>query len=107
MVEFIYIDYHFQIKCCEGLFLDGTTAAHDDRCYWLFGNYGEEVSLICFSLTFHFSMTDYFATQLRCNFENEALFGMCGSGMYADCVEKGAARSDTFHGIQCCGLIAQ
>ena len=41
------------------------------------------------------------------NFENEALFGMCGSGMYADCVEKGAARSDTFHGIQCCGLIAQ
>ena len=44
MVEFIYIDYHFQIKCCEGLFLDGTTAAHDDRCYWLFGNYGEEAS---------------------------------------------------------------
>ena len=52
-------------------------------------------------------MSNHFATQLRCNFENEALFGMCGSGMYADCVEKGAARSDTFHGIQCCGLIAQ
>ena len=52
-------------------------------------------------------VTLYLSWQLRCNFENEALFGICGSGMYADCVEKGAARSDAFHGIQCCGLIAE
>ena len=38
----------FKIRCCQGTFFDGTVATSDDRCYWLYGTYGEEVRIwIC------------------------------------------------------------
>ena len=37
--------YLFKIRCCQGTFFDGTVATSDDRCYWLYGTYGEEVRI--------------------------------------------------------------
>merc|ERR1711860_34224 len=66
------------VKCCSGRFDDGMQLQTTGQCYWSYGYYGEEV---------------------RCNFDDEIVFGRCGSGIYDDC------GTEKWHGIQCCRMV--
>ncbi len=81
-----------QIICCEGRISTGPKPDQyklvrpGDDCKWQYANYGE---------------------RLQCG-DKQAIFGRCGSGRDADCVErrKPGLMRNWYHGIQCCTMVS-
>jgi len=66
------------VKCCEGYFSDGRRIeAKRETCFWKYGLYGEEI---------------------QCDFDNQAIFGRCGSGRTDGCGDE------RWFGIECCEI---
>ena len=68
-----------KISCCKGNYGDGTRLVSNGSCVWHYASYG---------------------TPLTCTYDDEAIFGICGSGRDPDC-----DNSSHYHGIQCCKLV--